>query len=80
MTYLEAYLASLYDKLERGGTQTEIDRTVDEVNNPTRNGLVAWLASASLHCATCGEPATPVLETVQLLDEVMCTIHRTPPR
>lgn len=82
MTYLDIYLATLYDALERGGTQDAVDRAVSEINTPTREHFVAWAAGhvVSPRCAVCGEPfKIPDPETIQLTDEVLCKTHTARP-
>ncbi len=71
MRYFELYLAGLYDALQAGGTQEVVDKTIAEVNNPTNEGLKAWLKDhPQTQCPSCGLPFT--LETAQLDQEVLC--------
>ncbi len=60
MIYLHVYLAGLYDLLERGGKQEDIEKIIDEVNNPTQAGFERWLAeNQPIACATCGASFKP---------------------
>lgn len=71
MRYFELYLAGLYDALEAGGTQETVDKAIAEVNNPTHEGLAAWLkAHPVTSCPSCG--ASFKSETAQLDQEVLC--------
>jgi hypothetical protein len=72
MRYLELYLAGLYDALEAGGKQEAVDRAIAEINNPTPEGLVAWLQVAkTTACPSCGTTFTLATD-VQLDQEVLC--------
>lgn len=71
MTYLHLYLAALYDALEKGGKQEDIDRAISEINAPTQTAFEAWLkATGALPCAVCGVPFTPT--TPDLNAEALC--------
>lgn len=77
MKFQEAYLAALYDVLEKGGKQDAVDRAISEVNNPTPTGLVAWLkAYPSQPCGACGATYTP--ENVTLDQEMLCPSCKSP--
>lgn len=73
MTYFDLYLAALYDALQAGGTQAAIDRTIEEINNPTQAGLEAYLTGpAKTPCGVCGTPFSGADRTPKLDEEVLC--------
>ena len=61
MKYAEWYVADMETRLEKGGTQTEIDLLVTEINNPTEAGLKAYTVRRDVAymgappCGTCGD-------------------------
>jgi len=75
MRFFDLYLAALYDAIEAGGDQTAVERVIAEVNNPTQEGLTAYLQTLTppaVPCGVCGVPfefshANPTLE-----EEVLC--------
>jgi hypothetical protein len=78
MTYVEAYLATLYAALDKGGEEADIDRAVAEINNPSETGLRLWLESKpTINCSTCGIGIDPP-EAPKPYDEVLCTTHASP--
>lgn len=84
MKYHQWYLAGLYDLLELGGKQEEIDRVIAEVNNPTADGFKKFLELRShpnpMHgfiglcgpCDTCGEPFAIPNPAPSLDEDVLC--------
>ena len=74
MTYLDLYLAALYDLLQVGGKQEDVDATVRELNNPSEAGFETWFKHVpGLACSTCGKTYTldslPSLATEALCPE-----------
>jgi hypothetical protein len=60
MTYLDLYLAALYDLLQGGGTQEAVDATVKELNDPSPAGFTTWFEHVpGLACSTCGRTYKP---------------------
>jgi hypothetical protein len=68
--YVEAYLAALYDVLEKGGKQEVVDAAISEVNNPTDAGLKKWLVAFPDQRCDCGASFKP--ESVTLDQEMSC--------
>lgn len=59
MTYMSMYLAHLEERLAAGGAEDAVMAAVAEYNNPTRDGVSAWLAATQIDCSTCGKPFCP---------------------
>lgn len=91
MTYLEWYLAGLYEQLELGGAQEDVDRLVNEINKPTVEGL-EWFMQLRKHanpqygfmgliggCSSCGAEFAIPNPTPKLEQEFLCPSCVPPP-
>lgn len=77
MKYVDLYVSSLYDALERGGAQDVVDRMVMEINAPTQVGLDAWTKeTGAMPCSVCGGHYRPA-SNPKLDEEALCPAHAT---
>lgn len=73
MNYTEWYVAGLYDLLENGGTQEDVEKLVAEVNNPTLEGFKKFLEPQhTVPCGACGEPYIIADDDPRLDKEMLC--------
>lgn len=72
MKYIEWYLAGMYDRLEQGGKQDDIEAVVREVNAPSNDGLKAYCQTQT-NRAPCGFCGTVYdISNAALNQEMLC--------
>lgn len=73
-TYLALYVESLEQRIERGGTQEEVDRAFAEYNAFSQEAFEKWLAGLeTVSCASCGASFKP--EAKVATAEILCKEH-----
>lgn len=73
-TYLAMYVESLEQRIEKGGTQEEVDKAFAEYNTFSQEAFEKWLAGLeSVVCAACGAVFKPDVKTAAA--EALCKEH-----
>lgn len=73
-TYLAMYVESLEQRIEKGGTQEEVDKAFAEYNTFSQEAFDRWLAGLeNVSCASCGASFKP--DGTAATAEILCKEH-----
>lgn len=74
-TYLALYVESLEQRIEKGGTQEEVDKAFAEYNVFDQEAFQKWLEGlGNVSCASCGASFKP--EPKVATAEILCKEHQ----
>lgn len=73
-TYLALYVESLEERIEKGGTQEQIDAAFKEYNTFDEGAFKKWIETLeSVSCVSCGASFKP--EPKVATAEILCKEH-----